>query len=303
MGLTDLVPNAGHQISSEGENEEVQDALLKTAKTEKAISFWDETGKHETMSAHLDMDILQMPGIKKSSQLIEEEEENRRAAEVYNKALGSLMDLHRDLLRSLPKTRSKSQLGSRSRTGQRSEKDAPSKRRGSSVLPSLRHFDTFQDVYSDVKGLDRKIQYIDDPEIIKHTLRGNTPGYSRWQTTSDNALFETLPNIHMTPSRKSKQHGNLKEKQSAGTTDCRAVSTPTISIQIVDFNGSLDKVKKTKIPRGRLKSPRSRKFTTSPAGPRIMPAVSSVPVNEEQNKHRGTISSAGTQGSDMMGWN
>ena len=87
-----------------------------SAKADRAISFWDETGKHVTMPAHLDIDLLEMPRKSRQSNELDEEEENRRAQAVYNKALGGLMNLHRDLVRSLPKTRSKSQLGARGKS-------------------------------------------------------------------------------------------------------------------------------------------------------------------------------------------
>ena len=86
----------------------------------QSISFWDVTGKHEDMPTHLDMDILETPSflghLSKSLDDDEEEQENRRAQEVYQEGLGNLMNLHRDLLRTLPRVcRSKSQVGTRSK--------------------------------------------------------------------------------------------------------------------------------------------------------------------------------------------
>jgi hypothetical protein len=236
---------AGGYISSGGEDDQAHDA-------HRAIAFWDETGKHATMATHLDMDLLLMPGAsRRLNALDEEEEENRRAQEVYNEALGSLMNLHRDLLRSIPKTRSKSQLGAR----RKPEGHSRSHTRGRSnlVLPSLTNFDAMQHVYSDLKGLDAH--------------RVKTGPVTGWQTAGDKFGLDSLP--HLTPKPSKGMRGKIKGKHLVEPETPRVIRTPTVSIQVVDFGRSpaAAVMQKTKIPRGRQRGlmPRGKEGDRSPA--------------------------------------
>lgn len=193
-----------------------------------------------------------MPGAsRRLNALDEEEEENRRAQEVYNEALGSLMNLHRDLLRSIPKTRSKSQLGAR----RKPEGHSRSHTRGRSnlVLPSLNNFDAMQHVYSDLKGLDA------------HRIK--TGPVTGWQTAGDKLGLDSLP--HLTPKPSKGMRGKIKGKHLVEPETPRVIRTPTVSIQVVDFGRSpaAAVMQKTKIPRGRQRGlmPRGKEGDRSPA--------------------------------------
>ena len=147
------------------------------------------------MQAHLDVDVIDVferfKGVQHDTQEDMDQQDHRRAHQVYTEALGSLMCLHRDLLTSLPKSRSKSQLGGRrgKKVNGTSRKDGGNAQRSRSVLPSLTNVDSLQQVYADIKGLDMKHPntYLDDPHLIQHALRGTTTAHacSPWQTTGD----------------------------------------------------------------------------------------------------------------------
>lgn len=163
--------------------------------------------------------------------------------------------------------------------------------RSRSVLPSLTHLDAMQNVYSDFRGLNRKIQFADDLLVISHSLRGRTGGFSGWQTEHD--VPDSLPNVHNTPlqsKRGQQRRRKRKEKIPIDTPSSRVVQTPTISIQVFDFaedSPAKAKVKKTKIQRAG-EQPKGRK------GASIHPAKGDL--------IRNNMSSAGTQGSGMLGW-
>jgi hypothetical protein len=204
------------------------------------------------MAAHLDMDLLLIPGAsRRLNALDEDEEENRRAQEVYNEALGSLMNLHRNLLRTIPKTRSKSQLGAQ----RNSEGHSRSHTRGrsNSVLPSLTNFDAMQQVYSDLKGLDAH--------------RVQTGPVTGWKTAGDQQGLHSLP--HLTPKHSKGMRGNIKGKHLVEQETSRVIGTPTVSIQVVDFGRSpaAAVMQKTKIPRGRQRGlmPQGKQGEKSPA--------------------------------------
>ena len=201
------------------------------------------------MAAHLDMDLLLMPGAsRRLNALDEEEEENRHAQEVYNEALGSLMNLHRDLLRSIRS--SKSQLGVRRKPEGHSR--SHTRVRSNSVLPSLTNFDAMQHVYSDLKGLDAH--------------RVQTGPVTGWQTAGDNLGLDSLP--HLTPKHSKGMRGKIKGKHLVEPEISRVISTPTVSIQVVDFGRSpaAAVMQKTKIPRGhQRKLPQGKEGDRSPA--------------------------------------
>ncbi len=244
---------SGGYVSSGGEDEDY--GVVKTAKTDRAISFWDETGKHETMQVHLDMDILDIPGMRVSSAK-QEDQELRKAEHVYKEALGGLLDLHRNLLQSLPKSRSSSHgyagFGKRSISG----KKPATNRRSRSVLPTLTNLDAMQDVYSDIKGFDRKSHSYDDMEMIT--------GFSGWETEDTADQLPALRNRSLPSPKKSPS----RRRQVAHTEDLQAqnggrTATPTISTQVLDFDSgsAIANMNKTKM---RERSVRSRRRTQSP---------------------------------------
>lgn len=187
--------------------------------------------------------------------------------------------------------------------------------RSRSVLPSLTHFDAMQNVYSDVKGLDRKIQYVDDPHVISHSLRGRTGGFSGWHTGGPgdrDDVTDSLPNVHSTlvaPQSEKGQRRRSKSKEKfpvdngsrgvAGGTHTHT-QTPTISIQVFDFaedSPAMTKVKKTKNKRpvaSEQKGERGRDNSQHGA--------STHPAKDGSHLGRHPMSSAGTQGSGILGW-
>jgi len=274
-----------------------------SAKADRAISFWDETGKHVTMPAHLDIDLLEMPRKSRQSNELDEEEENRRAQAVYNKALGGLMNLHRDLVRSLPKTRSKSQLGARgkSEAGMRDGRRSRSHTQGrsSSVLPSLTNFDAMQHIYSQLKGLD--------------SLRAPTGSFTGWQTAGDEDGLDSLPAVHHTPkpSKGEGTHGKNKGKRAiveSETPSSRNVQTPTVSVQVVHFGQTPTSanVQKTKIPRGRQRGPgmKSHSETRRRNDQRRQRSTSPAQMLQLQFENARNLSrSSSSEKSEVVGWN
>lgn len=214
--------------------EDRDSGMVKTAKTDKAISFWDETGKHEDMQTHLDMDILDMPGMQES-QAAQEEEELREAEHVYKEALGGLLDLHRGLLHSLPKSRNVSQLGSRNSARTNKQRSLSKKPRSRSLLPTLTSLDAMQHVYSDIKGLGRKSHSY-------NCLRAEVvSSFSGWET-DDALLADHLPALrHQSLSSSKKMRSKARECMDVEAktlieADGRA-GTPTLSTQLLDFDG------------------------------------------------------------------
>lgn len=264
--------------------------MIKTGKTDKAISFWDETGKHETMPAHLDMDILEMPGMRKAS-AAQEDAELRQAEHVYKEALGGLLDLHRNLLQSLPKSRSSS-LGSRSasRQGKHSSFVKP---RSRSLLPTLTSLDAMQHVYSDIKGLDRKSHDGLHVEMLS--------SFSGWET-DDPMLANHLPALpHQSPSSSKKIRSTAREGMGMEAEIIGRTATPTLSTQVLDFDSCrspTSNMNKTKIREKR--GARSRR-TPSPEARHL-----AINFRVEQALPLPRSPSAATQASasasEVVGW-
>ena len=244
------------------------------------------------MQAHLDMDILAIPGMRVSTAK-QEDQELRQAEHVYKDALCGLLDLHRDLLLSLPKSRSSSHghagFGKRNISG----KKPATNRRSHSVLPTLTNLDVMQHVYSDIKGFDRKSHSYDDMEMIT--------GFSGWETED---IADQLPALR-NPSLSSSKKSRSRRRQVAQTEELQAqksgrTATPTISTQIIDFDSSRSATATMHKTKMRERSVRSRRGTQSPE---VDGRHLAINFRVEELRGLPRSPSAGTQASDhLQGW-